>query len=592
MTASNPLLYSEHSTPCRTGNVYRFSKQPMLLSLLAGLLLSGCISQTRPSAATSPASAFTPSAYTPGEFNATSLYRLLTAELAGKQGRFDLALDNYLQEAEATGDAAVAERATRIAQFLRRPEAVLQASQLWSRADPEALEPLHIQANILLHEGRFEAALPLLRTLLEQGGEEALALIGGRIDEMSPEIAGHYSRLLNELQEAAPDRLDLLLTRALLLKRQQRPEAAARLLDEGLQQSPGQTELTLQRAELYRLQGEPARALTLVERALKKAPDHGRLQATRAQLLLLTGQPNRAWRAMRELLAKQDNPQLHYYFALLLLENERWQESRTLLQQMLEQDPETSAPHFYLGMIAQAQQQPEQALRHFLQVEDGPNLIQAYARALSLHEQPQQAAEVEALIDFAARKHPDQREPLIILYIEWLQRHQMRETALETLDQALASTPDSVNLLYTRAMLSSPEESARMIDDLRRALALAPDNPMVQNALGYTLTLYSDQLDEAHTLISRALEQQPEDAATLDSMGWILYKLGRHGEARNFLQRAYDAHPDPEVGGHLIQVLWALGEQQAARKLLDDGLQQHPDNEHLLEAASAIGVTP
>ncbi len=569
--------------------MYRFSKQPLLLSLLVGLALSGCSSQTSQPAATA---AFTPSPYTPGELNANSLYQLLTAELAGKQGRFDLALDNYLQEAEATGDAAVAERATRIAQFLRRPEAVLQASRLWSRADPEALEPLHIQANMLLHEGRFETALPLLRQLLEQGGDEALALIGGRIDEMSPEVAGHYARLLRELQDVSPNRLDLLLTRALLLKRQQRPEAAARLLDQGLQRSPGQIELSLQRAELYRQQGDPARALRLVQQALKKAPEHGRLQAAQAQLLLLTGQPSRAWRAMRALLAKQENPQLHYYFALLLLENERWQESRTLLQQMLEQDPDTSAPHFYLGVIAQAQQQPEQALRHFLQVEDGPNLIQAYARALSLYDQPQQAAEVEALIDFAARKHPDQREPLIILYIEWLQRQQMSEAALETLDLALADTPDSVNLLYTRAMLSSADESARMIDDLRHALALAPDNPMVQNALGYTLTLYSDQLDEAHSLISRALEQQPDDAATLDSMGWVLYKLGRHGEARHFLQRAYDAHPDPEVSSHLIQVLWALGEQQAARSLLNDGLLQHPDNAHLLEAASVIGVTP
>ncbi|GAA0695119.1 proteolytic complex protein LbcA [Marinobacterium maritimum] len=572
--------------------MYRFSKQPLLLSLLAGLILSGCSSQTRPPATFSQADAFTPSDYTPGEFNANSLYHLLTAELAGKQGRFDLALDNYLQEAEATGDAAVAERATRIAQFLRRPEAVLKASQLWSRAAPDALEPLHIQANILLHEGRFETALPLLRKLLEQGGDEALALIGGRIDEMSPEIAGHYARLLSELQEDAPNRLDLLLTRALLLKQQQQPQAAARLLDEGLKLKPGQTELALQRAELYRQQGEPVRALALVERALKKVPDHGRLQAARAQLLLLTGQPARAWRAMRDLLAQQDNPQLSYYFALLLLENERWQESRTLLEQMLEQNSNTTAPHFYLGVIAQAQQQPEQALRHFLQVEDGPNLIQAYARALSLYDQPQQAAEVEALIDFAARKHPDQQEALVILYVEWLQRQQMRETALETLDQALASTPDSVNLLYTRAMLSTADESTRMIDDLRRALALAPNNPMVLNALGYTLTIYTDQLEEAHALISRALEQQPEDAATLDSMGWILHKLGRHSEARHFLQRAYDTYPDPEVSGHLIQVLWALGEQQAARELLTNGLQQHPDNEHLLEAASVIGVTP
>ena len=572
--------------------MYRFSKQPLLISLLAGLVLSGCSSQTTVPATALNSDAFTPSAYTPGEFNANSLYALLTAELAGKQGRFDLALDNYLQEAEATGDAAVAERATRIAQFLRRPDAVIKASELWYQADPEALEPLHIQANILLHEGRFDDALPLLRTLLTQGGNEGLSLIGARIDEMSAEIAGHYSRLLTELHEAEPERLDLLLVRALLLKQQRRPDAAAQLLDAGLRQNPGETELALQRAELFRQQGAPAQGLALVERALKRAPDHNRLQATRAQLLLLSGQPTRAWRAIRDLLATQDDAQLGYYFALLLLENDRWQESRTLLEQLLEQDPNTTAPHFYLGVIAQTQEQPEQALRHFLQVEDGPNLVQAHARALSLFNQPQQAAEVEALMDQAIRQHPEQREPLLILYVEWLQQQEMRETALETLNEALTTSPDSVNLLYTRAMLSSDEDAERMIEDLRRALSLSPDNPMVQNALGYTLTIYTDRLDEAHMLISRALEQQPDDAATLDSMGWVLHKLGRHGEARHFLQQAYDTYPDPEVGGHLVQVLWALGERQAAQALLDAQLQQHPDNEHLLDAANMIGVSP
>lgn len=572
--------------------MYRFSQQPLLISLLAGLVLSGCSSQTTVPATALNSDAFTPSAYTPGEFNANSLYALLTAELAGKQGRFDLALDNYLQEAEATGDAAVAERATRIAQFLRRPDAVIKASELWYQADPEALEPLHIQANILLHEGRFDDALPLLRTLLTQGGNEGLSLIGARIDEMSAEIAGHYSRLLTELHEAEPERLDLLLVRALLLKQQRRPDAAAQLLDAGLRQNPGETELALQRAELFRQQGAPAQGLALVERALKRAPDHNRLQATRAQLLLLSGQPTRAWRAIRDLLATQDDAQLGYYFALLLLENDRWQESRTLLEQLLEQDPNTTAPHFYLGVIAQTQEQPEQALRHFLQVEDGPNLVQAHARALSLFNQPQQAAEVEALMDQAIRQHPEQREPLLILYVEWLQQQEMRETALETLNEALTTSPDSVNLLYTRAMLSSDEDAERMIEDLRRALSLSPDNPMVQNALGYTLTIYTDRLDEAHMLISRALEQQPDDAATLDSMGWVLHKLGRHSEARHFLQQAYDIYPDPEVGGHLVQVLWALGERQAAQALLDAQLQQHPDNEHLLEAANMIGVSP
>ncbi|MBV0932557.1 tetratricopeptide repeat protein [Marinobacterium weihaiense] len=574
--------------------MYRLSKQPLIISLLAGVLLGGCSSQMRPpvTAASTEPSPPAPAVYVPGELNADSLFALLSAELAGKQGRFDLALEHYLREARLTGDAGIAERATRIAQFLRKPDAVKAASEQWSRNDPAALEPLHIHANILLHEGRFDDALPLLQRLLTQGGDEALSLIGGRIEEMSTTTAEHYYGLLTELQQQDPQRLDLLLTRALLLKQQGQPEAAAQLLDQGLKQAPQQADLALQRAELHRQQDEAARGLVLIERALRKDPDNNRLRAAQAQLLLLSGQPRRAWRAMNTLLNRQDNPQLGYYFALLLLEHERWQESQTLLEQLLEQDPDTSAPHFYLGVIAQTNNQPQQALRHYLLVEDGPNLIQAHARALALYDNARQAPEVEALIDAAIEQHPQERESLTILLVEWLQRQTMTDTAREVLDQALATAPDSVNLLYTRAMLGNAERAQQMIDDLRLALSLAPGNPMLQNALGYTLTEYTDRLDEAHTLISQALAQQPDDAATLDSMGWVLHKLGRHGEARHFLQRAYDTYPDPEVGGHLIQVLWTLGEKQAARSLLNDSLATNPDNEHLLEAAGTIGVTP
>jgi Flp pilus assembly protein TadD len=141
-------------------------------------------------------------------------------------------------------------------------------------------------------------------------------------------------------------------------------------------------------------------------------------------------------------------------------------------------------------------------------------------------------------------------------------------------------------------MLTDPEQSQQMISDLRRALVLSPDNPMLQNALGYTLTLYTDELEEAHALISRALAQQPEDAAILDSMGWVLHRLGRNEEALHFLQQAHSRYPEPEVTAHLVQVLWALDQQQRATELLLQALEQQPNDSHLLEAADMIGVTP
>lgn len=575
--------------------MHQFMNKPLLISLITSLLITGCSQMDRtPSSANADTLELAPTTtYIKGELNADSLYQLLSAELAGKQGRFDLALEHYLNQTRLTRDPAVAERATRIAQFLRRTDAVMETSRLWSEIEPGNIEPLHIRANILLHERQFELALPLLEQVLEQGGDEALSLIAAQSEEMPAEVAEHYYDLLTRLNRQQPEQLDYLLTRVLLLRQLDRTTAAAELLDAGLRVEPDQAELVLQRAEIYRQQGQPAQGLKLVQRALRQEPEHTRLAASRAQLLLLSGQTEMAWEAIQQLLQQQeDNQQLRYYFALLLLENNRPEQSRRLLQQLLDQQPDNSAPHFYLGVIAQQQEQRELALEHFLQVDQGPNLIQAYARALSLFESADDQARVTALIATGRESHPDQREDLIILQVEWLDRVGLRPEALAILNQSLEQSPDSVNLLYTRSMLTDPEQSQQMISDLRRALVLSPDNPMLQNALGYTLTLYTDELEEAHALISRALAQQPEDAAILDSMGWVLHRLGRNEEALHFLQQAHSRYPEPEVTAHLVQVLWELDQQQRATELLLQALEQQPNDSHLLEAADMIGVTP
>jgi tetratricopeptide (TPR) repeat protein len=73
---------------------------------------------------------------------------------------------------------------------------------------------------------------------------------------------------------------------------------------------------------------------------------------------------------------------------------------------------------------------------------------------------------------------------------------------------------------------------------LETVLAEQPDDPSVNNDLGY---LYADQgknLPRAESMIRIALKSEPDNVAYLDSLGWVLLKLGRVEEARTFLQKA------------------------------------------------------
>ena len=74
------------------------------------------------------------------------------------------------------------------------------------------------------------------------------------------------------------------------------------------------------------------------------------------------------------------------------------------------------------------------------------------------------------------------------------------------------------------------------------------------------------RLPEAYTLIEHALKLAPEDPFIMDSMGWVLYRMGQNDTAITFLKRAFDLRPDAEIAAHLGEVLWAAGQHDEARK--------------------------
>lgn len=101
--------------------------------------------------------------------------------------------------------------------------------------------------------------------------------------------------------------------------------------------------------------------------------------------------------------------------------------------------------------------------------------------------------------------------------------------------------------------------------DFRTALDLNPDQPNVLNYLGYSLVEKREKLDEALDMIRRAVAARPESGYITDSLGWVLYRLGRFDEAVAPMERAAALEPvDPVVNDHLGDVYWAVGREREA----------------------------
>ncbi len=102
--------------------------------------------------------------------------------------------------------------------------------------------------------------------------------------------------------------------------------------------------------------------------------------------------------------------------------------------------------------------------------------------------------------------------------------------------------------------------------DFRRALELQPDQPNVLNYLGYSLVEKQIKLDEALDMIERAVAARPNSGYIVDSLGWVLFRLGRYEEAVPHMERAAELVPiDPVVNDHLGDVYWSVGRNREAR---------------------------
>jgi len=101
---------------------------------------------------------------------------------------------------------------------------------------------------------------------------------------------------------------------------------------------------------------------------------------------------------------------------------------------------------------------------------------------------------------------------------------------------------------------------------LERAHALAPDQPLVLNYLGYALTEHGERPAEAQAMLAQAARARPNDPAIADSLGWSLFRGGAITRALPLIERAAAADPvNPEIGEHLGDLYWQLGRRYEAR---------------------------
>ena len=160
--------------------------------------------------------------------------------------------------------------------------------------------------------------------------------------------------------------------------------------------------------------------------------------------------------------------------------------------------------------------------------------------------------------------------------------------AVAAYDEALrragaVGMPERWSLFYDRGVaLERAGQWDRAEKDLKHALELKPEQPLVLNYLGYSWIDRGENLEEGLKMIEKAVELRPDDGYIVDSLGWAHYRMADYAGAVEQLEKALELVPqDPTINDHLGDAYWQSGRLSEARYQWQRALQFGPQENEI-----------
>jgi len=532
----------------------------------------------------------------------------ITAELALKRGDCRAAAEDYAQAA-AAGDSRLAERATKLALACEHLPAAWSAANRWRTLAPEDREANALYALVALKLYRTADARAAVRdycraSVLIESSPESPPADGPRRPRPGGEpgaraLAELISLLLEDTDASAvlaamsavpeptasqPQALALFGELALAAYDARRAEGFAQ---QALAHDPKDFAALRVLARAQVLRGDTTRAIATARSALAVDPVRGGLEL--AEILASLDRVEEAHQQLESLRGASGIPaqEIDRRLALLAFQSGDLKEAQQRFATLLASGEGNDATQLYLADIAARDGDPERAIADYRRLYDSSVAVQARSRAAALlleRAARTDSARTEALtlLDDYAGEHPEDELQLTLAKAHLLADHGEADASLKLLAGALERHPHHPSIEYDRAViLDQAGHVHESVSALEQLLAQRPDDPSLQNALGYTLADHSLELPRAEGLIRRALTVMPDNPAALDSLGWVHFRRGDPRSAAGTLERAYSIDHDAEIAAHWGEALWASGAQSEARKVWAAALARAPESKPL-----------
>ena len=522
----------------------------------------------------------------PDDLNARRLLaRIYTRLIGDQQNRVDenmvkKAIDQW--EKITAGDPKDVESWLMLGRLDKIAQNSTEAMRAYKKAlevDPDNEDAMTGLAMVYTDLGDNKAAADLLRRVADKNpSPRSLISLAGVYEQLKDYSLA--AEMLRRALDQQPGNADLKRPLAEDLLQSDQVDDALKIYQELAEDDPKDPSSLLRMSQIYRQKHDLAKAREAAEKAKEIEPNNIEIQYNDVLLLEAEGKVPDAIKSLKTILdstakktysgsEKRNRAALLDKLGFLNRSIEQYPQAIEVYRQIADLDSDSAAgaeaeiieTYRQSKDFQKAEAESEAASKKY------PNDSSVRAERASLladmGKTDQAAAEARKLMD--GKNDFGVYLNLADIYEKGKNFTEMAKT-LDSAEGLAKGNDEKVRVMFMRgAMYERQKNFTNAEAEFRKVLALDPENAGTLNYLGYMLADRNVRLDEAKDLISKALAQEPNSGAYLDSMGWVYFRLNKLQEAEEKLRRALEyMSRDATVHDHLAEVYFREGKTREA----------------------------
>jgi tetratricopeptide (TPR) repeat protein len=428
-------------------------------------------------------------------------------------------------------------------------------------------------ATIYLRDRQYEQAERVLRPIQAQDDPQVIR-IQAQVLERTDDVAGAIE-LLDRAIGRIDDDVDLIVEKARLQSAGGDAVLAERTLLDALQTRPRAEAIYEQLFKLYDTNAVPdvsKQWVRLMDRMLYAIPESRLARLKKAEWDIVRRNYDQAERVLNELLEEdpRDFQAINNLLDVLAVTG-RKNEADALIDDRIDRFP-NDLQLLYV------------ALKHYSERSENIDKANTYLERLLVQQPPSLSRDLQLARLYLATNRNDDAVDLLEKAVA---RGEESDMLIGAIAEIVGKTPEDEEMdeRFAHYIERLPKYEADLmfwwaIAHERRGnfdrfekimldlLDKHPDHANANNSLGYLWTVRHIHLERARDMIQRAVDAEPTEAAFLDSLGWVNYKLGDFDQAVQWLKRANaaDGDNDPIILDHVGDALYRAGNVDEAKR--------------------------